>query len=75
MHIVMLTYDIIEVMTCSGGTLYKGYGIELWIGYGLILMVDVMFIGWLVCEIELGKVRKQCAFTTRHSKPPLSPSP
>jgi hypothetical protein len=32
--------------------LYKGYGIELCIGYGLILMVDVMLVGWLIHGIE-----------------------
>ena len=32
--------------------LYKGYGIEFCNGYGLILMVDVMLVGWLVHGIE-----------------------
>jgi hypothetical protein len=54
---------------------YDGYCIELFIGYGLMLMVHVMLMGWLVQRIEKGQVRKQNAFTTGHSKPPLSPSP
>jgi hypothetical protein len=32
--------------------LYKGYGIELRNGYGLILMVDVVLVGWLVHGIN-----------------------
>jgi len=32
--------------------LYKGYGIELCNGYGLILMVDVMLVGWMEHGIE-----------------------
>jgi hypothetical protein len=32
--------------------LYNGYGIELCIGYGLILMVDVMLVGCLIHGIE-----------------------
>jgi hypothetical protein len=38
--------------------LYDEYGIELCISYSLILMVDVMLVGWLVHGIEWGQVRK-----------------